>query len=70
MTPMSSNAWVVTMEYSEDGYVKDTDASKINYDDLLKQMQKGIASENKERAGAGYGRAITPRCGCGRTTAL
>jgi uncharacterized membrane-anchored protein len=54
MTPMSSNAWVVTIDYSEDGYVKDTDASKINYDDLLKQMQKGIADSNKERQKQGY----------------
>src|ERR1051325_1138137 len=40
MTPVSSNSWAVTIDYSEDGYVKDTDASKINYDDLLKKMQK------------------------------
>jgi uncharacterized membrane-anchored protein len=54
MTPLSSNAWVVTMEYSEDGYVKDNDAGKINYDDLLKQMQKGIAEGNKTRQEHGY----------------
>ncbi len=58
MTPMSSNVWVVTINYSEDGYVKDTDAGKINYDDLLKQMQKGIAAANKQRQDQGY-RAIT-----------
>lgn len=54
MTPISSNCWVVTIDYSEDGYVKDSDASKINYDDLLKKMQKGIAEENKERQKQGY----------------
>ena len=54
MTPLSSNAWVVTMDYSEDGYVKDGDAGKINYDDLLKQMQKGIAERNKTRQEHGY----------------
>jgi len=54
MTPLSSNCWVVTMDYSEDGYVKDDDASKINYDDLLKKMQKGIADHNAERTKAGY----------------
>lgn len=58
MTPLSSNAWVVTIDYSEDGYVKDTDASKINYDDLLKQMQKAITENNAERQKQGY-RAIT-----------
>ena len=54
MTPLSSNAWVVTIDYSEDGYVKDDDASKINYDDLLKQMQQAIADENKARQEKGY----------------
>jgi uncharacterized membrane-anchored protein len=44
----------VTIDYSEDGYVKDNDASKINYDDLLKKMQKGIAANNPEREKAGY----------------
>jgi uncharacterized membrane-anchored protein len=58
MTPLSSNAWVVTIDYSEDGYVKDDDASKINYDDLLKKMQKGIEENNAERQKQGY-RAIT-----------
>jgi uncharacterized membrane-anchored protein len=54
MTPMSTNCWVVTIDYSEDGYVKDDEASKINYDDLLKQMQKGVAESNKERKKEGY----------------
>src|SRR5215475_6643877 len=49
MTPLNSNCWIVTIDYSEDGYVKDSDASKINYDDLLKKMQKGIAENNAER---------------------
>ncbi len=54
MTPLSSNAWVVTINYSEDGYVKDSDASKINYDDLLKQMKQGVSEANQERVKAGY----------------
>jgi len=54
MTPATSNAWIVTIEYSEDGYVKDNDASKINYDDLLKQMQKGVAESNEARKKEGY----------------
>ncbi len=54
MTPLSSNVWVVTIEYTEDGFVKDDDASKINYDDLLKQMQKGIAAGNPARKEKGY----------------
>jgi len=58
ITPLNSNCWVVTIEYSEEGYVKDSDADKINYDDLLKKMQKGIAEQNTEREKRGY-RAIT-----------
>jgi uncharacterized membrane-anchored protein len=54
LTPLSSNAWVVTIDYSEDGFVKDDDAAKINYDELLKKMQKGIAEENKARQERGY----------------
>ncbi len=54
MTPLSTNCWVVTIDYDEDGYVKDNDASKINYDDLLKKMQKGIAENNKTRQAQGY----------------
>jgi uncharacterized membrane-anchored protein len=54
MTPLTSNCWVVTIAYSDEGFVKDDDASKINYDDLLKKMQKGTVSENKERKKAGY----------------
>jgi len=54
MTPLDTNCWVVTIHYSEDGYVKDGDAGKINYDDLLKQMQKGIAERNKTRQEHGY----------------
>jgi uncharacterized membrane-anchored protein len=54
MTPLSTNCWVVTIDYTEDGYVKDDDASKINYDDLLKKMQTGIAANNKVREEHGY----------------
>jgi uncharacterized membrane-anchored protein len=54
MTPLSSNVWVVTIDYSADGFVKDDDAAKINYGDLLKQMQKGLADDNTERHKKGY----------------
>jgi uncharacterized membrane-anchored protein len=54
MTPLDSNCWAVTISYSNDGYVKDDDASKINYDDLLKQMQQQVRDDNKERAKQGY----------------
>lgn len=43
------NSWAVVIEYEDSGYVSDADAKSINYDELLVQMQKGIAEENKER---------------------
>ena len=54
MTPLNSNCWAVTIDYDEDGYVKDDDAGKINYDDLLKKMQKSVDENNKLRREKGY----------------
>jgi uncharacterized membrane-anchored protein len=48
------NSWAFVIQYDEMGYVKDDDADKINYDDLLKEMQSGEAAANQERAKAGY----------------
>jgi uncharacterized membrane-anchored protein len=42
------------IEYDEIGYVEDKDADDINYDDLLKQLQKETIDENKEREKQGY----------------
>ncbi|HUB86946.1 MAG TPA: DUF2167 domain-containing protein [Verrucomicrobiae bacterium] len=53
-TPLDPDCWVVTIEYDADGYVKDTDAGKINYDDLLKQMQSDMNQVNQERQKNGY----------------
>jgi uncharacterized membrane-anchored protein len=54
ISPLSSNCWAVVITYTADGYVKDADADKINYTDLLKKMQKGTADYNKERTREGY----------------
>lgn len=48
----SSYAFVVT--YEEIGYVKDEDAGKIDYDQMLKSMQEDEKKENEERVKAGY----------------
>ena len=52
--PIAQNAWAVVITYEEDGYVKDDDASKINYDDLLKQMRADTKAANEARAKQGY----------------
>jgi uncharacterized membrane-anchored protein len=53
-TPADPDCWAVTITSTEDGYVKDDDAGKINYSDLLKQMQQGTAEVNKDRKAKGY----------------
>ena len=52
--PLSPDAWAVIITYEEEGYVKDKDAEKIDYADLLKQMQKDAHSANPERVKQGY----------------
>lgn len=41
------------VEYSAMGYVKDSDADEINYDDLLKQLKEDSQKDNEERRKAG-----------------
>jgi uncharacterized membrane-anchored protein len=48
------NSWAVEIYFEEDGYVSDKDASKINYDKLLKDMQAETNDANAERVEAGY----------------
>jgi uncharacterized membrane-anchored protein len=52
--PLSAESWAVIITYEEEGYVKDQDAEKIDYTDLLKQMQKDTRDTNKEREKQGY----------------
>jgi len=49
VSPLSPESWGVIFSYEEDGYVKDKDAEKINYNELLTQMRKKAQSDNKER---------------------
>jgi uncharacterized membrane-anchored protein len=52
--PLDRGGWGVIVTYEGGGYVKDNDASTINYTELLKQMQAEIQKENPERVKAGY----------------
>ena len=60
-------SWAVVVTYADEGYVSDEDAAKIDYDDLLKDMQDGTREANAERKKAGYesvdlvGWAVPPR---------
>jgi uncharacterized membrane-anchored protein len=55
-SPLSPGCWVVIISYEEQGYVKDKDAEKINYDELLKQIKEGAQKANKEREKQRYPR--------------
>jgi uncharacterized membrane-anchored protein len=52
--PLDRGGWAVTINYEENGYVKDDDAEKINYDDLLKKMQQQARDASPERVKEGY----------------
>jgi uncharacterized membrane-anchored protein len=54
VNPLSDAGWGVVVTYDKDGHVKDDDADKINYTDLLKDMQDGMADNNKARKEQGY----------------
>ncbi len=54
ITPLMRNSWAVIIEYTEDGYVKDDEAGSLDYDKLLKQMQKATEDANGARSKDGY----------------
>jgi uncharacterized membrane-anchored protein len=49
------NGWFVVLQYEEEGHVKDDDAAKIDYNDLMRDMQDASIENNKARAEEGYG---------------
>jgi uncharacterized membrane-anchored protein len=51
---LEANGWAFVLSFEKMGYVKDDDAAKINYDELLKEMQQGEVEENKERVKNGF----------------
>jgi len=53
-SPLDPDRWAVVISFSGDGYVKDDDAGKIDYADLLKKMQSGVKENNKARTKQGY----------------
>ncbi|HSU17835.1 DUF2167 domain-containing protein [Longimicrobium sp.] len=53
-SPVDSAGWGVVVTYRDDGYVKDDEAEKIDYDEMLRQMQQETREDNAERARQGY----------------
>ncbi|NWA03846.1 DUF2167 domain-containing protein [Pseudomonas gingeri] len=54
VSPLADNGWGVIVSYKNDGHISDDDAAKIDYADLLKQMQADDEEDNKERRKQGY----------------
>jgi len=48
------DTWVVVISYSDDGYVSDQDASSIDYDQMLRDMQEHARDSNAQRRKQGY----------------
>lgn len=52
--PSDEDSWGVIITYEEDGYVKDDEAAKLDYDDLLKTMQESTREGSEARVKEGY----------------
>lgn len=52
--PFTDSSYAFIVEFEEIGYVKDDDAEKIDYDEMLKNMQAEEKEDNKERLKQGY----------------
>lgn len=52
--PFADDAWCVVVDFQDDGYVKDDDAEKIDYNDLLKDMKAETRAASKARVKQGY----------------
>jgi uncharacterized membrane-anchored protein len=52
--PFGEKSYAFIITYDASGYVKDDDADKIDYDDLLKEIQKDEIEDNKTRVAQGY----------------
>jgi uncharacterized membrane-anchored protein len=52
---LAGGDWAFVLSEETEGYVKDEDAGKINYDDVLKELQEGEPEQNEARKKEGYG---------------
>jgi uncharacterized membrane-anchored protein len=53
--PFTQGSYAFIVSYDPMGFVKDEDADKIDYDDMLKDLQKDEIENNKQRKMEGYG---------------
>lgn len=50
----SNSSWGIVITFEDSGYVKDDEAEKINYNDLLKTMKENVTKSSEERVKSGY----------------
>ena len=51
---LADSIFVINITYSEDGYIDDSDAKDIDYDELLEEMQADTRDANEYRLQEGY----------------
>ncbi|MDH2002342.1 DUF2167 domain-containing protein, partial [Pseudomonas sp. GD03691] len=54
VSPFAAESWAVTVQYEEGGYVSDEDAAKIDYAEMLKDMQDDLKQANPQREQQGF----------------
>lgn len=55
MSPVSLDfTYGVEIDYSDEGYIEDSEAKNLDYDDLLAEMQKDTREASKSRVYQGY----------------
>lgn len=57
--PIDEVSWAFNISFDDLGYVKDEDADKIDYAELLQTMKDDEVEENKQRVAQGYSELVT-----------
>jgi uncharacterized membrane-anchored protein len=54
VSPLVAEGWGIVISYQEEGYVSDSEAAKLDYSKMLKEMQEATVAANPEREKAGF----------------
>ena len=53
---IADGGWTAVLKWKGDGYVKDDDFAKINFNEMLDDLKKGYKAGSDERVSKGYGK--------------
>jgi uncharacterized membrane-anchored protein len=53
-SPAEAHGWGVVVTHIDEGHIDDADAKKIDYDDMLTQLQKSAEAHNAQRTKSGF----------------